>query len=376
MQVQIVRASTRHKVLSEARRVLGPDPLVLAVRRQPKDGSDDFEWEAVVARETPMAEPRVRVRNQGVPRALADLRRELARQQSQGETDTAMLDLARRLSLLEGEVLSGLLEGRALPQSWLPLMERLEMSGYPKADALRLVQQLEVDGGGANLTPQQSYRLLRDALMASVSTAPADERLEPGLVVFCGSAGVGKTTMAAKLAADLCLGGLQRPILGVVKPRRGVGVESLRRCARTLGIDFVETASPAGFLELFELAKHQPVILDCVSVSPRDRSGLTSLKETFKSAPGAEIHTVIPATYGAQDFDAALSAFSTVGAKRLSVTRLDESPYVGRILAAASRAGVPIAYVSQGPRIPDDLVRPSLDALLNEIFSTEVSVSI
>ena len=37
---------------------------------------------------------------------------------------------------------------------------------------------------------------------------------------------------------------------------------------------------------------------------------------------------------------------------------------------------MPIGYVSQGPRIPDDLIRPSLDALLNAVLSTEVVASL
>ena len=379
MQVQIVRAATRHKVLSEAKRLLGPDPLVLAVRRQPKEGSEDFEWEAVVARETPAAIPTPRPQASGTPKAVAALRRELlaAKQEDGGGPNTALLDLARRLSQLESEVLSGLLEGRSLPASWLPLIERLDASGYPKADALRLIQGVEA--GGLQLaasTKAQAFLKVREALQETVQVAPTEERIRPGVVVFCGGAGVGKTTMAAKLAADLCLGGMERPVLGVVHPRRGVGVETLRRCARTLDIEFAEVQTAESLLGLCERTLAHPVILDCSSVNPRDQAGLAYLKDTLSCVPMAEIHAVVPASYGAQDFDTALSAFSAIGAKRLSVTRLDEAPYVGRILAAAGRAKLAIGYVSQGPRIPDDLVRPSMDALLNAVLSTEVVASL
>ncbi len=380
MQVQIVRASTRHKVLNEARRTLGPDPLVLAVRRHFKEGSEDeFEWEAVVARETPEAVSAPAPKRNGTPRAVADLRRELAamRNRDDGSANTALLDLARRLAQLESEVLSGLLEGRALPRSWLPLIERLDAAGFPKADALRLIQGIEIE---EQTTPGNEVRhafvQVRNALRCLVDVAPAGERIDPGLVVFCGGAGVGKTTLAAKLAADLCLGGMRRPILGIVLPRRGVGIETLRRCSRTLGVDFLEIADHEDFAAVAERAEEHPVILDSSSVNPRDESGLRTLRRTFEAVSKAEIHTVVPATYGSQDFDTALSAFAFVGAKRLSVTRLDEAPYVGRVLAAAGRAKVPIGYVSQGPRIPDDLIRPSLDALLNAVLSTEVVASL
>ena len=379
MQVQIVRASTRHKVLNEARRTLGPDPLVLAVRRQPIAGSDEFEWEAVVARETPAAVPTRMSPPNGTPKAVAELRRELmeARRRQDGGSNTELLDLARRLTQLESEVLSGLLEGRSLPGSWLPLIERLDASGYPKADALRLIHGVEKTlPGEASENVHEAFGRIRRALSEIVDVAPVEERVTPGLVVFCGGAGVGKTTLAAKLAADLCLGGMQKPLLGVVLPRRGVGVETLRRCARTLSIEFAEVTTPEAFAALERRAIEHPVILDSCSVNPLDGERLRALHETFGRSVAAEIHTVVPATYGSQDFDTALSAFGCIGAKRLSVTRLDEAPYVGRVLAAAGRAKVPIGYVSQGPRIPDDLVRPSLDALLNAVLSTEVIASL
>lgn len=378
MQVQIVRGSTRHKVLSEARRTLGPDPLILAVRRQPKEGSDDFEWEAVVARETPAAPQTGSASFTGPARGLAALRRELkAAQQQNGSIEkTELIDLARRLAQLESEVLAGLLEGRALPQSWVPLLDRLDASGYPKGDALRLIQAVEKRHEAPGDDLSHAYQSLRVALGAQVEVAPCEERVAPGLVVFCGGAGVGKTTLAAKLAADLCLGGSRRPVLGVLMPRRGVGVETLRRCARTLNIDFEEVGASESLVELATHAVEHPVILDCASVNPRDEKGLAELKSILRAAPTAEIHTVVPATFAPRDFDTALSAFGAIGAKRLSVTHLDEAPYVGRVLAAAGRASVAIGYVSQGPRIPDDLVRPSLDALLNAVLSTEVVASL
>ncbi|MEO1334801.1 MAG: hypothetical protein AAFV29_04125, partial [Myxococcota bacterium] len=86
--------------------------------------------------------------------------------------------------------------------------------------------------------------------------------------------------------------------------------------------------------------------------------------------------TVVPATHDASEFDVALTAFASVGAKRLSVTRLDEAPFIGRILAASCRARTPIAYVSKGPRIPDDLGRPSVDAILNAVLGTEMVASL
>lgn len=386
MQVEIVRASTRQKVLAEARRRLGPDPLVLSVRKQRGAQDADSSWEAVVARDTPAPG------TQDLPRAatddtpqrrdgpsLSERLREFSGSAAAEEVSTHdMLQLARRVAQLEEQLLHQRLGQAQLSRVWQPYLERLTAAGYPSQAAIHLLSELAQtqarlpeQAGGGSLYPK-----VREALAATVKVAPTAERVSPQLVVFTGGSGSGKTTLAAKLASDLCLGGAAEPVLGVLMPRRGVGVESLRRAARTLRIDFVEVGSAESLAQLSDEAKERPVILDSTSVSPWHEAGLREVKQLLQAAPSAEVHAVVPASHSAEDFAVSLGAFSFVGASRMSVTRLDESPYVGRVLAASSRANMPIGYLSQGPRIPDDLVRPSMAGLMDAVLRPELSVSL
>lgn len=392
MQVQIVRASTRHRALAEARRLMGPDPLVLSVRRRP-GGRGEEEWEAIVARETP--EPYVALSREakeqegkeemGSPPAngaanpweelerfrseLADFRASLAR----GRAPSAqLLTLAHRLSRLEGELVASALRGRDLSEQWGPLVQRLEAAGYTKVEALRIVQNVDIsdiDEPGPDW--QQYHERIRQALTEGLEVAPAEERLDPGLVVFAGTAGVGKTTLAAKLAADLCLGGAARPTMGVVRPRKGVGLETVRRCASALGIEFIEVRSKETLVRLAEQAVNAPVILDTPAVNPLDETGMSDLRDLLSAAPSAEIHAVVSACFSDQDLSRAVDALSWAPKRRLSATHLDEAPYVGRIMSVAARSRVPIGYLSLGPRIPDDLARPALGSLVDSVLQAE-----
>lgn len=388
MQVQIVRASTRHRALAEARRLIGPDPLVLSVRRRPGSRGGE-EWEAIVARDTPepvlpaAAAPRPESGEAAPEPApaqawselerfrseLADFRASLSRGRLQ---NSELMALAHRLSHLEGALLETSLRGRELPERWAPLARRLEEAGYPRADALRVVQQVEssVDDDATQDWKQFDGRI-RDAILDGVRVAPTEERIQPGLVVFTGGAGVGKTTMAAKLAADLCLGGAASPVLGMIKPRKGVGLETVRRCAAALGIEFVEVRDKQQLGTLAERAVDAPVILDTPSINPLNEVGLKGLEELLTGAPSAEVHTVVSACYAENDLDRAVEAFAWAPKRRLSATHLDEAPYVGRVMAAAGRSGIPIGYLSLGPRIPDDLARPGLDSLVDSVLQAE-----
>ncbi len=377
MQVQIVRAPTRHKVLIEAKRRLGPDPLILSVRKQPTKEGEGFEWEAVVARETPATTKSPSNESQGAIKTIEELKALRGRLEgfqaspgSGGASLSDLLSIARRLTSLEANLLSQVLSDRGLSKSWQPLLDRLVKAGYPRADALRILK--EADGGrGTKIDQKTLCRGDREIISQNVAVASAEERINPGLVVFVGGAGVGKTTLAAKLAADLCLGGSKRPVLGSLKPKKGAAVETLKRCAQALDIEFSVIQDERGLVRLAERSESTPVILDCATVNPRCESDLSALRSTLGVVPSAEVHSVAPANLSAEDFDTTLSAFSWAGAKRLSVTKLDESPFVGRFMAAAARARVPIGYISRGPQIPDDLVRPGLESLMDAVFTAE-----
>lgn len=382
MQVQIVRASTRHRALAEARRTMGPDPLVLSVRRRPGSRGNE-EWEAIVARETPepllapVAEESASADEAQAPTwselesfrtELASFRTELSRRKV---SSNELFALAHRLSMLEGELTASALRGEEISPRWAPLVRRLEVAGYPRVEALRIAHAAQRPGtDGEGVSQREVDALVRSALQDGLEVAPAEERLGPGLVVFAGGAGVGKTTMAAKLAADLCLGGAASPILGSILPRRGVGLETIRRCAQALGIDFVEVREKEQVAELARRSLEAPVILDSPSLSPLDEDRRRELKEILSEAPQAEVHAVVSARYAESELTRAVDAVAWAPRRRLAATHLDEAPYLGRVMATATRTRIPISYLSLGPRIPDDLARPGVQALVDSVLHT------
>lgn len=385
MQVQIVRASTRHRALAEAKRLLGPDPLILSVRRRHGNG-EAGGWEAIVARETPhgLVSDSPPQENQAIEENsatvswadLSGLRDELAELRehlgSGKSANSRVISLAHRLNHLEGALVASALQGQKISEKWTPLVQRLEGAGYPRVEAIRLVRRLEIKGGDSTSTEDLHVDdRIRSVLCDGIEVAPAEERLDPGLVVFAGGAGVGKTTLAAKLAADLALGGAASPVLGVLKPRKGVSLETIRRCATALGIEFVEVHDEDSMTAVAQKATSTPVILDSPAVNPLDGETIDEFRHLLSVAPDAELHTVVSTCYGDGEFARAVDAYAWAPKRRISATHLDEAPYVGRVMSAAARTSVPIGYFSLGPRIPDDLSRPALDSLVESVLRSE-----
>jgi len=402
MQVQIITAPTRQKALEDARNRMGGDPLVLSVKRR-KNSSGRVVWEAMVARDgnpadanppaapiaspapahsaprgvepivvgTPVSAPPPRLELEQLDGFRDDLHRLRTKLAAGGRANGDLLALAHRLTILENELLGAVLQGQAMPERWHPILERLKGAGYPREDALRILSVL-----ADRVAPDHEGLLdaeLRALIGQGIQVAPSEERVRPGLVVFAGGTGVGKTTLAAKLAADLGHGGGAAPVLGVLRPRKGSGTAIVRHCAKTLGLGYVEAHGPDDVRALAERAQRQPIILDSSSVNPSSAQSMESLAESLGAAPDVEVHVVVPASQAAEDTYTTLTAFSMFRRLRMSVTRLDESPSVGRVLSASNRARTPIGYLSLGPRIPDDLARPTVDHMVDSVVRSERS---
>ncbi|HJL41566.1 MAG TPA: hypothetical protein RMG48_09695 [Myxococcales bacterium LLY-WYZ-16_1] len=383
MQVQVVTAESRQKVLAEAKRKLGQDPLVLSVRR--KRGEGGIQWEAVVAADRAdeladdltLAEPEASPVEAQAPGAeptdlisgLGGLKSELAHLRvalAAGKNARPdVLALAHRLTMLEREIVGATLADRQVSPRWSRLMRRLEAAGYGRADAVGLVEALEAE---APQDDAETRRALRTLLLRNVEVASAQERISPRLVVFSGAAGVGKTSLAAKLAADLSLGGSARPVLGVLRPRPGAGREVMRGCAQTLGLEYAEAHNGADLERLWNRSEERPVILDSSAINPQNGDSIEQMAALFEAVPEAEVHAVVPAGYEEAEFCRTLTSYSCFPRVRLSVTRFDEAPRPGRVLAAAAKTGVPVGYFSLGPRIPDDLARPGLEGLASSVL--------
>ena len=57
------------------------------------------------------------------------------------------------------------------------------------------------------------------------------------------------------------------------------------------------------------------------------------------------------------DAEAALAQFTVYGTDRLVLTKLDETARPGAAVSVAASAGLPLAYLCTGQRVPEDLER-------------------
>jgi flagellar biosynthesis protein FlhF len=217
-----------------------------------------------------------------------------------------------------------------------------------------------VDGVGAGLDYTRARRLAIARLADRVAVLGDRWTEYGGRVALVGPSGCGKTTAIARLAARWVMrhGPSQVALVCADEQRLGAR-EELARIGRLLGVATFAVDSLEQLPGLLaRLEDRRLVLVDTAGRGPRD-AGLDSQVAALRAVPGGlETALVLAATTQAGAIEETVARYATAAPTACILTRTDECASLGGALSALISAGLPVAYVSDGPRIPDDL-RPA-----------------
>lgn len=178
-----------------------------------------------------------------------------------------------------------------------------------------------------------------------------------GICALVGPTGVGKTTTIAKIAARFAMRHGQRHVALISTDNYRIGAhEQLQTYGRLLGVP-VHTAANAQELQvlLHKLHDKKLILIDTAGMSQRDMR----LSEQF-AVMGAhksvvKSYLVLSANTQLAVLDEAITAFKQTSLAGCILTKLDETASLGGIFSALIRHHLPLAWVSNGQRVPEDL---------------------
>jgi flagellar biosynthesis protein FlhF len=273
------------------------------------------------------------------------------------ETEDSFADVGRELKNLRGMLehqLSGLAWGdlgRRHPQRVL-LIRRLRELGLGAALANKIASEI----------PEQpdSERVWRQALALLSHYLPVtndDILSHGGVVALVGPTGVGKTTSVAKLAARYLLRHGPKSVALITADDQRIGAhEQLKIYGQILDIP-VRVARDHGSLQaaLSELRAHRLVLIDTAGMSQRDVRLAEQLSMVRSGSPAVKLYLVLAANAQIAALEETVAAFSTTVLEGAIITKADETSSFGGVLSVLSSHGLPVAYVSEGQRVPEDL---------------------
>lgn len=176
------------------------------------------------------------------------------------------------------------------------------------------------------------------------------------VAALVGPTGVGKTTTIAKLAANYRLRENRSVGLITVDTYRIAAVEQLRTYAEIIDLPMEVVSSPREMREAVRKLSHVDLVLmDTAGRSPRDSIKIRELRAFLNEAQADEVHLVLSSVSGRKSLQRTIEQFQAVEPTAMVLTKLDEAPGLGGLLAVLRDGGLPLSYLTNGQSVPDDI---------------------
>lgn len=181
----------------------------------------------------------------------------------------------------------------------------------------------------------------------------------PKVVFFIGPTGVGKTTTIAKIASVYAVEQKRRVALLTADTYRIAAAEQLRTYAQIMEVPFRVVYNGE---ELAEAVRQQEtfdyIFVDTAGHSLRNDELLSAMKGMLDAVDGLaekQVFLVLSATTKYHDLLKTADSYRALTPYQLIFTKLDETDALGNLLNVRLHADTPIAYVTCGQNVPDDI---------------------
>jgi flagellar biosynthesis protein FlhF len=357
MKMKHYRAPDMRQALRQVRDAQGPDAVILSSRRV--SGGVEVvaavDYDVDVDIELPIAQEPTRAEVEANARDYATLASRFA-----GEDRLQVNDLGADVNE-ELRTLRRMLETQLATLAWNDLSRRAPMQ-------TELLRQLTVLGLASDLSgelvsqlPQrmelaEAHRVALAMLARRIETVGERWMESGGAVAMIGPTGVGKTTLIAKLAARWVLRHGPRDLALVSTDCIRIGAqEQIHTLGRLLGVPAYSIDGAGELAELLDNLGHRLVLIDSAGLSQRDPRLATELTTLASASERIETSLVLSAASQAGAIEEAIEKFAPAQPMTCSVTKLDEATSLGGTMSALIRAKLPLAYLSDGQQVPEDL---------------------
>jgi len=233
-------------------------------------------------------------------------------------------------------------------------------AGFSPKLCAELVQNLSATGDAKSLLAEVQKRL--EQSIKTIDPLEAFDR--GGIFAFIGPTGVGKTTTVAKVAARCVLryGRNQVALLSTDTYRIGAQ-EQLKVFARILGLPVISLRDSEDLeSKLNELSQRHIVLLDTAGVNQRDVLMIEQSQLLKEGSRNAHRILVMSSTTDlrTQEDVIMLHNQASIDANQSRImgaiiTKTDEAAQIAPVLDSLMRHELPLMFLSNGQRVPEDL---------------------
>ena len=191
----------------------------------------------------------------------------------------------------------------------------------------------------------------------SVGITPAENG--PKVVMFIGPTGVGKTTTIAKIASSYSMEEKKRVALLTADTYRIAAAEQLRTYANILEVPFRVIYTEEDFVNaVSDFKEFDYIFVDTMGHSHQNDEQVEKTKallEAIKDKAENQCFLVLSAATKYRDLIKITDKYKAFTEYQLIFTKLDETNSIGNLLNIKLQTDTPIAYVTCGQNVPDDI---------------------
>jgi len=273
--------------------------------------------------------------------------------------------------LAEFSEVKQLLQTHLSARAW----DDMQAQSTEKAEALRVLLN-------AGFSPQLCGEIADQLSAQGASDVPLMDRLQVlleskiqtldplsvfdpgGVFAFIGPTGVGKTTAIAKIAARCVLryGRDQLALLTTDTFRIGAQ-EQLKVYAKIIGVPVVSLRDSDDLAaKLSSMKDRRVILLDTAGVSQRDTQMLEQSQLLLEGAPALKRILVMSSTTDLRTQEDVILMYQMAEKNEKSravtaaiITKTDEAAQIGPVLDCLIRHQLPLMFLANGQRVPEDL---------------------
>ncbi len=189
-------------------------------------------------------------------------------------------------------------------------------------------------------------------------------------ISLIGPTGVGKTTTTAKLAAGYLSRFGGKVALITIDTYRIAAVEQLKVYGEIMRLPVEVVIKPGDMAAA--LARHNDcelLLIDTAGRSPGNAMEIQDMCSFLKPEYDLENHLLLPATNREIELETIINSFSCLPIARFIFSKVDECRLLGVLLNIHYNRDTPISYLTNGQRVPEDIIAATPEMLAQRIMN-------
>jgi flagellar biosynthesis protein FlhF len=224
-----------------------------------------------------------------------------------------------------------------------------------------------------HLSSDDLHQILKAAIARLFTTHGLfDERLDrQRRISLIGPTGVGKTTTLAKIAAHFLSRFGGRIGLITIDTYRIAAVEQLKVYGEIMRLPVEVVIKPRELEQaLDKFGDYDLILIDTAGRSPRSALDIQELAAFLRPQLGIENNLLLSATTREREIEETIKRFSLLPISNFIFSKIDECDQLGVLLNIHYKHDTPISFLTNGQRVPEDLLMPSptdiADLIMND----------